>query len=188
MTTTTRLMWVGLLAALPLGGCCTGRVRGVIHDETTGTPIPGAVVASGRLSATSDENGFYDLEGLPCDDSWRVVVSAPGYNLLATSVVPAPQEDPERLIRDLPLVPVARPAAQPAPRSSDEPRAEDYLPRHASTTLPAASDAAARTDHRLYIKLTEEQSETVLRYVEAHGSEQFSRALRELIESLPRAK
>lgn len=190
MTMTTRLMWVGVLAAaMPLAGCCTGRVRGVIHDDTTGTPIQGAVIASGRLSATSDVNGFYDLDGLPCEDSWRVVVSAPGYDLLSTSVVPAPQEAPDRVIRDLPLVPVARPAAQPAPRSTDAPRAEDYLPRHAST-LPAASGEVESpgTDGRLYIKLTEEQSQTVLRYVEAHGSEPFSRALRHLIESLPRTK
>jgi hypothetical protein len=96
--------------------------------------------------------------------------------------VPAPQEDPARVIRDLPLMPLARPAAQPAPRSR-EPRPEDYLPRHASAT-----PAPGEPDRRLYIKLTEEQSETVLRFVEAHGSEPFSRALRELIESLPRTK
>lgn len=184
MTTKTRALCVGLLL---LNGCCAGRIRGVIHDDTTGAPIPGAVVASGRLSATSDANGCYDLDGLDCDEAWRVVVSAPGYNLLSTSVVPAPQEDPSRVVRDLPLVPLARPAAQPAPRSSDAPRAEDYLPRHASAS-PAASEVEAAGERRLFIKLTEEQSRTVLRYVEAHGSEPFARALRHLIESLPRAK
>jgi hypothetical protein len=183
MTTKTRALCVGLLlAAAPLGGCHTGRLRGVIHDDTTGAPIAGAVVASGPLSSTSDEEGFYDLDGLERDETWRIVVSAPGYNLLSTSVVPAPQEDPARVIRDLPLMPLARPAAQPAPRSR-EPRPEDYLPRHASAT-----PAPGEPDRRLYIKLTEEQSETVLRFVEAHGSEPFSRALRELIESLPRTK
>src|SRR5690606_16115711 len=69
--------------ALALGGCCDARLRGVVSDETTGAPIPNALVQSGAVEARSDELGFFDLQGLSCDDVWRVAVSAPGYNLLS---------------------------------------------------------------------------------------------------------
>lgn len=169
---TRRLIIVLGLVSL-LGGCCGARLRGVVRDETTGAPITGAVVESGEVRATTDNLGFYDLTDLDCDDVWRVVVQAPGYHLLSTTVIVAEGEDPERLTRDFPLVAVTRP--EPSP-SSDAPPIQDYTPRHAS---------AAPDDGRLYIKLTEQQTKTLLKHMESHGSERFARGLRQLIESLP---
>lgn len=170
-----------LAAALAVGGCCDARLRGVVSDETTGAPIAGALVQSGAVEVRTDELGFFDLDGLTCDDCWRVAVSAPGYNLLSTSVVPGPGEDPARLVRDLSLVPLAPPEVRPdrAREAEGPPPVEDYRPRHASV-LP--SDGP---DRRLYIKLTEDQTQVLMRHMQTHGSEQFARALRALIESLP---
>ncbi len=166
--------------AAALGGCCDARLRGVVSDETTGAPIAGALVQSGAVEARTDDLGFFDLEGLDCDDCWRVAVSAPGYNLLSTSVVPRSGEDPQRLVRDLALVPLA-PAARPERvRDVDgPPPVEDYRPRHASI-VPGDGP-----DRRLYIKLTEDQTQVLMRHMQAHGSEKFASALRALIESLP---
>lgn len=170
-----------LTSAFSVGGCCDARLRGVVSDETTGAPIAGALVQSGAVETRTDELGFYDLQGLSCDDCWRVAVSAPGYNLLSTSLVPHPEEDPARLVRDLALVPLARPAS-PAERAREQegpPPVEDYRPRHASL-VPGEGP-----DRRLYIKLTEDQTQALIRHMHKHGSEQFARALRALIESLP---
>ncbi|MCO5170230.1 MAG: carboxypeptidase-like regulatory domain-containing protein [Planctomycetes bacterium] len=176
MATKGRLTTLGVAGlALALAGCCGARLRGVVSDEATGAPVSGAVVQCGDATAQADELGFYDLEGLSCEDCWRVSVSAPGYHLLSTSVVPAPGEDPTRLVRDLALVPLSRPSAQPERGPDERPRAEDYLPRHASVG----------DDKRLYIKLTEEQTRVLLEHMKAHGGDEFARALRALIESLP---
>ncbi|MBX3469528.1 MAG: carboxypeptidase regulatory-like domain-containing protein [Planctomycetes bacterium] len=176
--TRVRLAAAGLAVgwALALGGCCGARMRGVVSDEATGAPVAGAEVRCGDARARTDELGFYDLDGLSCEDCWRVSVSAPGYHLLSTSVVPAPDEDPSRLVRDLSLVPLARPAVQPERGPTAPPRAEDYLPRHASVG----------DEKRLYIKLTEEQTRLVLDHLQSHGGDEFARALRALIEALPR--
>ncbi len=183
ITTRSRVaLLVGALSsAFALGGCCSARLRGVVSDETTGAPIPGALVQSGKVEARTDDLGFYDLDGLGCDDCWRVAVSAPGYNLLSTSVVPRPGEDPGRLVRDLALVPLAHPETAPerAREVEGPPAVEDYRPRHASI-VPGAGP-----DRRLYIKLTEDQTRALMRHVQAHGSDQFARGLRALIESLP---
>jgi hypothetical protein len=102
-------------------------------------------------------------------------VQAPGFHVLSTSVLVAPTEDPTRVMRDFPLVAIVRPDASP---QSDAPANQDYSPRHASL---APSDA----DRRMYIKLTEQQTRTLLQHMERHGSESFTDALRQLIESLP---
>lgn len=169
---TRRLVLVIGLVSL-LGGCCGARLRGVVRDQATGAPITGAVVESGEVRATTDNLGFYDLRDLDCEDVWRVVVQAPGYHVLSTSVLVGQGEDPERLTRDFPLVAIERPDPSP---SSDAPTIQDYTPRHASS---------GADDGRLYIKLTEQQSRTLLKHMESHGSERFARGLRQLIESLP---
>lgn len=165
-----------LVSAAALSGCCSARVRGVVRDQATGAPITGATVQSGEAQATTDNLGFYDLQDLDCDDVWRVVVQAPGFHVLSTSVIMGAGEDAERVMRDFPLVAIARPDVE-SPQS-ESPPIQDYTPRHASL---APSDA----DRRLYIKLTEQQTQTLLRHMERHGSESFTSGLRQLIESLP---
>lgn len=182
---------VGVMAGVTtalLGGCCDARLRGVVSDDTTGAPLAGAVVRSGAVEARADELGFFDLDGLACDDCWRVTVSAQGYNLLSTSVVPALGEDPRRLVRDLALVPLGAPARQERAPEVEAPPLEDYRPRHARVVPGVAPGVVPgeAPDQRLYIKLTEDQAQVLMQHVRAHGSEQFSRALRALIESLPR--
>ena len=168
-----------LLSAATLEGCCTARIRGVVRDQATGAPITGATVQSGEVQATTDNFGFYDLRDLECDDVWRVVVQAPGFHVLSTSVLMAEGEDAGRVMRDFPLVAVVR---QEPPSQSDAPPIQDYTPRHASL---APSEADHDPDRRMFIKLTEQQTRTLLRHLESHGSEGFTTGLRKLIESLP---
>lgn len=186
---------VSSVLALALGGCCDARLRGVVSDETTGAPIAGALVQSGAVEACTDELGFFDLQGLSCDDVWRVSVSAPGYNLLSTSVVPRPGEDPQRLVRDLALVPLARTERERG-REAESPRpVEDYRPRHASAAPAERPDGevargvvafpSAGKDGRFYIELGEDRTQALMRHLQTHGSERFTRALRALIDSLP---
>lgn len=53
---------LGVVAALALAGCGGVQVRGVVRDEATGQPLPGAAVRVGSETTTSDLRGFYEVE------------------------------------------------------------------------------------------------------------------------------
>lgn len=62
-----------------------GSLGGRIVDQATGKPVPGAIVATGSLETTSDDDGRFELAGAP--SGWiDLVVVADGYEPLVQRV------------------------------------------------------------------------------------------------------
>ncbi|RLC50004.1 MAG: hypothetical protein DRZ79_05075, partial [Candidatus Cloacimonadota bacterium] len=74
---------VGILDFFGLGE--QGNVEGVVTDSGTGTPIVDAVVWIGNNSTTTDEAGYYLLEGIPTGVR-DIYCNADGYYLFEGSV------------------------------------------------------------------------------------------------------
>jgi TonB-dependent Receptor Plug Domain/Carboxypeptidase regulatory-like domain len=62
-------------------------LRGAVLDQATGTPVSGAIVATGALETTTDDAGAFELAGTP--SGWiDLVVVADGYEPLVQRVRP----------------------------------------------------------------------------------------------------
>jgi hypothetical protein len=77
----------------PTAGTPRGRIAGVVRDSVTGQPIAGATVAIGglaqgpdRLAGTSGGDGSFAVEGVPARTYPSLVVSAPGYDTIVSTV------------------------------------------------------------------------------------------------------
>jgi hypothetical protein len=70
------------------GTTTTGTLQGTVTDASNGNPISGAMVDAGAGgSATTDSNGFYQIDNIPAG-TYDVTASANGYNSsTATGVV-----------------------------------------------------------------------------------------------------
>jgi hypothetical protein len=83
----------GLLG--PVSAATTGTVSGTVTDSTTKKPIAGAVVVaaspSGRGTATSDANGFFNIYNL-APDTYTVSITSKGYDDFVTSGVTVVQD------------------------------------------------------------------------------------------------
>ena len=60
------------------GGSSSATVTGVITDSKAGTPVSGATVTIGSLSATSDASGSYSITSVPTGQA-NVSIAAAGY-------------------------------------------------------------------------------------------------------------
>ena len=70
-----------LALALSVAGCSAIDVKGIVRDERTGEPLPGAAVQIGDESTTTDLTGYYELEVSENDgDPQSVNVSKAGYS------------------------------------------------------------------------------------------------------------
>jgi len=97
---------LGLVVALlvPAAAATTGTISGTILDATTKKPVVGAVVTaaspSGRGTATSDANGFYNIYNLP-PDTYNVSISAKGYDEVVVAGVTLVQDQNVRVDQGL---------------------------------------------------------------------------------------
>lgn len=80
------LLIVSLLAACGGGGGGTsatlndiGSVEGTVTDKNTGSPISGATVSIGNLTATTGSNGVYTLTNLAVGSRTITAIKSPGY-------------------------------------------------------------------------------------------------------------
>lgn len=89
-----RRPWSAPLLAMLAAGCGgTEKVQGVVHDESTGDPLPGAAVKVGDATTTADAAGFYVIEVEELDEGEDVmIIEAYGYE---RRVVPVDLEDTE---------------------------------------------------------------------------------------------
>jgi hypothetical protein len=98
----TRFIGAGLVALFvaialvgPASAATTGTISGTVVDSTTKKPVPGVTVTasapSGRGSATSDGNGFYNIYNL-APDTYTVSISAKGYEDVVLSGVTVVQD------------------------------------------------------------------------------------------------
>lgn len=84
-------------------GCGNVDVRGVVREEGTGEPLPGATVQIGDESTVTDPRGFYQLEvdERDEDDPYQIYISAPGHQSVADQM--SIDDDTDQLIRDFEL-------------------------------------------------------------------------------------
>jgi Carboxypeptidase regulatory-like domain/TonB-dependent Receptor Plug Domain len=84
---------LGLVA--PVSAATTGSISGTVVDTATNKPVAGAVVTasapSGRGTATTDANGFYNLYNL-APDTYAVSIRAKGYDDVLISGVTVVQD------------------------------------------------------------------------------------------------
>ena len=101
-----------LLAALfaaislvaPVSAATTGTISGTVTDAATMKPIAGATVTasapSGRGTATSDANGFYNIYNI-APDTYTVSITIKGYDDVVTSGVTVVQDQNVRIDQTL---------------------------------------------------------------------------------------
>jgi hypothetical protein len=88
-------LFVAIALVGPASAATTGTISGTVVDSTTKKPLPGVTVTasapSGRGSATSDGNGFYNIYNL-APDTYTVSISAKGYEDVVLSGVTVVQD------------------------------------------------------------------------------------------------
>ncbi|MCO5171135.1 MAG: carboxypeptidase-like regulatory domain-containing protein [Planctomycetes bacterium] len=77
---------IGILTVLFFAGCGGMDVRGIVRDESTGEPLPGATVRIGERSTTTDLTGYYNLEVDGRDDPQQIHVQKAGYEAFSEQV------------------------------------------------------------------------------------------------------
>lgn len=70
---------IAVLALAASAGCADIEMRGIVRDEGTGEPLPGATVRVGDSSTTTDRTGYYSLEVDESDEPKQIFVDKAGY-------------------------------------------------------------------------------------------------------------
>jgi hypothetical protein len=95
---------VAVVLAGPASAATTGTISGTVTDTATKKPIAGATVTasspSGRGTATSDANGFYNIYNL-APDTYAVSITIKGYDDVVTSGVTVVQDQNVRIDQTL---------------------------------------------------------------------------------------
>jgi hypothetical protein len=68
------------------GGTVSYSISGTVYDADGSTPVEGATVALGALSAVSAANGTYTINSIPPGTSGSMTCTKAGYSWVATSV------------------------------------------------------------------------------------------------------
>jgi len=102
---TALLALFALIASLgPASAATTGSISGTITDSTTNKPVAGAAVVaaspSGRGTATTDANGFYNIYNL-APDTYTVSITVKGYQGLIVNGVTVVQDENVRIDQGL---------------------------------------------------------------------------------------
>ncbi len=88
-------VFLAFTLAGPVAAATTGSISGTVLDGATSKPVAGAAVTvsapSGRGTATSDANGFYNVNGL-APDTYAVSIHAKGYDDVLISGVTVVQD------------------------------------------------------------------------------------------------
>lgn len=108
------------LLVLAAAGCGSVDVQGIVRDERTGEPLPGATVRIGDEEATTDYRGFYELSVDP-GDARELSVEKPGYRSFNEDVS---FEGVDEVIQDIDLAPQLQ-GDQGFQRAGEEPMLHD---------------------------------------------------------------
>lgn len=92
------------LLVLAAAGCGSVDVQGIVRDERTGEPLPGATVRIGDDETETDYRGFYELS-VDEDEAKELSVDKPGYRAFSEDVS---FEGVEEVIQDVDLAPQGR--------------------------------------------------------------------------------
>lgn len=114
----------GALAVVFAAGCSAIDVKGVVREEGTGQPLPGAAVMIGDESTTTDIRGFYHLEVDENDgEPQNMHVQKAGYNAFSEQV--SFDEDADEILQDIELQKGAQDPNNPALPQNQLERPED---------------------------------------------------------------
>lgn len=114
--------WIGFLALAFTAGCAEVEMRGMVRDQTTGEPLPGATVRVGEHETTTDLTGYYQFDVDESDDAKEILVTKSGYQPYIEDVkIDADRAD--EMIQDFELQPKGRESSQPG--RTQIPREED---------------------------------------------------------------
>ena len=78
-----------LLSAFACGGSdssappATARVSGMVREAGVGTPVAGAVITIGSVTATSSTTGQFEIANAPIGPAINVTATAPGFAAFA---------------------------------------------------------------------------------------------------------
>jgi hypothetical protein len=107
-----------------MAGCSAIDVKGIVREEGTGVPLPGAAVMIGDESTTTDTRGFYHLEVDENDgDPQRMHVQKAGYGAFAEQV--SFDEGADEILQDIELKKTAPDPNNPALPQNQLQRPED---------------------------------------------------------------
>lgn len=90
------------LLVLAMAGCSGVDVQGIVRDERTGEPLPGATVKIGDEETATDYRGFFELE-VDEDEASKMHVNKSGYETYTESV--SFDDDMDEVIQDVELAP-----------------------------------------------------------------------------------
>ncbi len=93
---------IASLAVLFAAGCAEIEMRGIVREEGSGEPLPGATVRVGDRSTTTDLTGYYNLEVDESDDPKQIFVDKAGYEPF-TEQVTLDDDDVEEVFQDIEL-------------------------------------------------------------------------------------
>ena len=68
------------------GPPATATVSGVVREQGSGAPVAGATITGGGVSATSGQNGQFELRNVPIGAALNLAVTAPGYDAFGQTV------------------------------------------------------------------------------------------------------
>lgn len=93
---------IGLAALVFAAGCSQIDVKGIVREEGTGEPLPGAAIRVGEHSTTTDLTGYYELEVDEEDgEPQQVHVTKAGYEAYSEQV--SFDEDADEVFQDIEL-------------------------------------------------------------------------------------
>lgn len=117
---------IGLVALVFAAGCSQIDVKGIVREEGTGEPLPGASIRVGEHTTTTDLTGFYELEVDEEDgEPQQVHVTKSGYEAYSEQV--SFDEDADEVFQDIELQKAAVDPHNPALPQNENPQMGDEL-------------------------------------------------------------
>jgi hypothetical protein len=117
---------IGLAALVFAAGCSQIDVKGIVREEGTGEPLPGAAIRVGEHTTTTDLTGYYELEVDEEDgEPQQVHVTKSGYEAYSEQV--SFDEDADEVFQDIELQKAAVDPHNPALPQNENPKMGDEL-------------------------------------------------------------
>lgn len=118
-----------------------GRITGTVIDQTTGAPVPGALVQVGDATVTTDANGNYDRPGLAPGSYTVALLPAEGRAAPAQAAIQVALAAGATIVQHLAFQALPAPA-EPAPVPA-EPAPAPAEPAPIPAALPATGGEGA---------------------------------------------
>lgn len=93
---------IAVLALAFSAGCAEIEMRGIVREEGSGEPLPGATVRVGDRSTTTDLTGYYNLEVDESDEPKQIFVDKAGYEPF-TEQVTLDDDETDEVFQDIEL-------------------------------------------------------------------------------------